>query len=61
MIEWVIRFLTDSPAPLIIAGILYLCQTVAYLRQGEYGMAVAFCAYALANVGFVYDFLRRFN
>ena len=61
MIDAVVRFLTDSPAPLVLTGVLYLGQMIAYLRQDEPGMAIIFGAYALANVGFVFDFMKRFN
>jgi len=61
MINWIISFFTDSSGPLVLVAVLYICQMVAYLRQGETGMAIVFGAYALANFGFVYDFIRRFN
>ena len=57
----IITFLTNSPGPLVLTGILYVGQMIAYLRQGEPGMAIIFGAYALANVGFVLDFLKRFG
>ena len=57
----IINFLTNSPGPLVLTGILYVGQMIAYLRQGEPGMAIIFGAYALANVGFVLDFLKRFG
>lgn len=61
MVDSVVRFLTDTPAPLIITGVLYGFQTIAYMRQGELGMAITFGAYAIANIGFVLDFVKRFN
>ena len=57
----IINFLTNSPGPLVLTGSLYVGQMIAYLRQGEPGMAIIFGAYALANVGFVLDFLKRFG
>ena len=59
--EWLVKFLTDSPAPLVLTGVLYAGQMISYLRQGEPGMAIIFGAYAIANVGFVLDFIKRFN
>ena len=57
----IVNFLTNSPGPLLLTGVLYIGQMIAYLRQGEPGMAIIFGAYALANVGFVLDFLKRFG
>tara|TARA_Y100000996_G_C22441251_1_gene609879 strand:- start:504 stop:680 length:177 start_codon:yes stop_codon:yes gene_type:complete len=57
----IVNFLTNSPGPLVLTGVLYIGQMIAYLRQGEPGMAIIFGAYALANVGFVLDFLKRFG
>ena len=57
----IINFLTNSPGPLVLTGILYVGQMIAYLRQGEPGMSIIFGAYSLANVGFVLDFLKRFG
>jgi len=59
MVDSVTHFFIDSPAPLIMASVLYLLQTAAYLRHGEVGLALAFGSYAVANVGFVIDILRR--
>jgi len=61
IIEWLVKFLTDSPAPLVLTGLLYAGQMIAYLRQNEVGMAITFGAYAIANIGFVIDFTKRFN
>ena len=61
MVDSVVRLLTDSPAPLVLTGGLYVGQMIAYLRQGEPGMAIIFGSYALANIGFVLDFVKRFN
>ncbi len=61
MLDTLVRLLTDSPAPLVLTGVLYVGQMIAYMRQGEPGMAIIFGAYALANVGFVLDFVKRFG
>ncbi len=61
MLDTLVRLLTDSPAPLVLTGVLYVGQMIAYMRQGEPGMAIIFGAYALANVGFVLDFVKRFS
>lgn len=39
--------------PLALAGALYLWQAANYFSAGQYGLALAFVAYALANVGFI--------
>ena len=57
----IVNFLTNSPGPLVLTGVLYIGQMIAYLRQGEPGMAIIFGGYALANVGCVLDFLKRFG
>jgi hypothetical protein len=43
----------DTPIPLVVVLVLYLIQAVGYVRTQQYGMAIAFVAYALANVGFI--------
>ena len=40
---------------LLAVGVAYLCVAVDYASQGRYGMAVAFVAYATANLGFAWD------
>jgi hypothetical protein len=47
------RWLTLSPLPLALAGVLYLAMAVAYWRTGQMGMVVAFVSYAVANIGFI--------
>lgn len=44
----------------LLAGVAlaYAWVAIEYCRQGRYGMALAFLAYALANIGFILD-LRR--
>ena len=39
--------------PLAIAATLYLWQAANYAAAGQNGLAFAFLAYALANVGFI--------
>ena len=39
--------------PLALACGLYLWQAANYAVAGQFGMAVGFVAYALANVGFI--------
>ena len=48
-----LRLLLASPAPLVLAGLLYLAQCWAYWQAGQRGMALTLLAYALANVGLV--------
>lgn len=38
---------------LAVVACIYAWCAFNYWRNGEYGMAIAFVAYALANVGFV--------
>lgn len=40
-----------SPRLLIVVSILYLWAAGGYYRNARYGMALAFVAYALANIG----------
>lgn len=44
-----------SPSLLLVAALLYLGVGVGYYRTQQPGMALAFVAYALANVGFAWD------
>ena len=37
-----------------LAAILYLLTMYDLLKQAQYGMALAFFAYALANIGFIW-------
>lgn len=43
---------------LLVVALIYLYVAVEYVRERRYGMALAFVAYALANLGFMLD-LRR--
>jgi len=54
-----VKWLIASPAPLVLAGLLYLGMATAYWRAGQRGMCVAFLAYAAANGGFVWAWLER--
>jgi len=44
-----------SPRLLFTVGLMYLWVAGTYAGDGRYGMAIAFAAYALANVGFAMD------
>jgi hypothetical protein len=37
----------------------YMFVALGYIREGRYGMGLAFAAYALANVGFVIDMISE--
>ena len=46
-------------APLLLAvAIIYIWVAIGYIASGRTGMALAFIAYALANIGFLLD-LRK--
>ena len=46
-------------SPLIIAvGAVYLLVAADQLRHGQYGMAIAWTGYALANVGLAWQAWR---
>lgn len=44
-----------SAALLLVVGAIYLLVAVGYWRAGRPGMALAFVAYGLANLGFAWD------
>ncbi len=46
---------------LSIVGAIYLWVGLGYWREGRHGMALAFFAYALANLGFVLDGLSAYK
>lgn len=48
----------ETPIPLVVVLILYLLQALAYYRTARPGMALAFVAYALANLGFIWAWYR---
>jgi hypothetical protein len=43
---------------LLFVACIYLAVAADYARQSRYGMAVAFVAYGLANLGFAWDARR---
>lgn len=45
--------------PLAICTLLYVWQTGEYIMKREYPNAIIFAAYAAANCGFIWDFIRR--
>lgn len=47
-----------TPWELGVASLLYLSVAYRYLCGGNPGMAFAFAAYALANVGFIWAAVR---
>ena len=44
-----------SPILLYVVAVIYASAAGQYIWAGRYGMALAFAAYALANVGFALD------
>ena len=44
-----------SPILLYFVALVYAGVAGQYIYAGRYGMALAFAAYALANIGFVLD------
>jgi len=47
-----------TPWELLLAGLLYLSVAVRYGKAGDPGMALAWAAYAVANVGFIWAAVR---
>jgi hypothetical protein len=45
--------ISSTTLPLALASGLYSWQAVNYCLAGQYGMALAFIAYAVANAGFI--------
>jgi hypothetical protein len=43
---------------LLFVACIYVVVAVEYARQSRYGMALAFVAYAAANLGFAADLKR---
>jgi hypothetical protein len=43
---------------LLIVSLLYLVTAWDYFKKEEPGMALAFGAYALANIGFIINLIR---
>jgi hypothetical protein len=46
-----------SATLLLFVGCIYVVVATGYCANGRYGMAVAFIAYAVANIGFALDAL----
>lgn len=44
---------------LFVVAIIYFYVALEYVAIGRPGMAIAFTAYAVSNLGFVVDLLRR--
>lgn len=44
-----------GPGLLLLVGVIYLIVAADYFGDDRYGMALAFVAYGLANVGFAMD------
>lgn len=44
-----------SAGLLVLVALVYGYVAVSYLQSERYGMALAFAAYALSNLGFVLD------
>ena len=42
--------------PLTIASLCYIWQIVLFLKQGNWGMALAFGGYVLANAGIIWSY-----
>lgn len=47
------NYLLHSPFPMVVCCLLYLCQAVGFYKINQTGLALAFLAYALANVGLI--------
>jgi hypothetical protein len=47
--------------PLAAAGALYVWQCHEYLLKGDQPMALVFLGYAIANVGFIWSFVRAYG
>ena len=45
--------------PLGIAAALYVFQAGYYLTIEDRGLALSFFAYALANLGFIWDYIAK--
>jgi hypothetical protein len=45
--------------PLAIASMLYIWQAWEYLARSETALGVVFIGYTLANVGLIFDFIKR--
>lgn len=43
---------------LSLVALIYIGVAVSYARERNFGMALAFVAYALANVGFIWSTIK---
>lgn len=43
---------------LVIVAFIYAYVSYDYTNKGNYGMALAFLAYALANIGFIWTNIK---
>lgn len=50
-----------SPTLLGIVALIYVYVAWSYWQNRQTGMALAFFAYAIANIGFMIDIMRRVN
>ena len=48
-----------SPLLLLIVAVIYVVVAVNYANNRQWGMCLAFVAYAISNVGFILDALNR--
>jgi len=44
---------------LLITVFCYIIAAVDFYRKERVGMAIAFIAYAIANIGFMYELIRK--
>lgn len=47
-----------GPWLLLLVAAIYIGVAASYWIDGRYGMMFAFIAYALANLGFIFDWTR---
>jgi len=44
---------------LLITVVCYLIAALDFYKQERIGMTIAFVAYALANIGFIYELVKK--
>ena len=44
---------------LAITVLCYFIAAIDFYRKDKVGMAIAFIAYAIANIGFMYEIIRK--
>ena len=44
---------------LALVTVVYAAVALTYVREQRWGMCLAFVAYALANVGFILDMVKK--